>query len=60
MDAFNKIERRASIIETVEREEIYTVLAELLVQLRQQLGVQGAALVDEAALLDLFDRLREF
>ncbi|SFX77604.1 hypothetical protein SAMN03097694_3183 [Janthinobacterium lividum] len=60
VDVFNKIERRASIIETVEREEIYTVLAELLVQLRQQLGGQGAALVDEAALLDLFDRLREF
>ncbi|MCA1858935.1 hypothetical protein LE191_02280 [Janthinobacterium sp. HSC-3S05] len=60
VDAFNKIERRASIIETVEREEIYTVLAELLVQLRQQLGGQGAALVDEAALLELFDRLREF
>ena len=60
VDAFNKIERRASIIETVEREEIYAVLAELLAQLRQQLGGQGAALVDEAALLDLFDRLREF
>ncbi|EZP35926.1 hypothetical protein [Janthinobacterium lividum] len=60
VDVFNKIERRASIIETVEREEIYSVLAELLVQLRQQLGGQGAALVDEAALLDLFDRLREF
>ena len=60
VDVFNKIEQRASIIETVEREEIYSVLAELLVQLRQQLGGQGAALVDEAALLDLFDRLREF
>ena len=60
VDAFNKIERRASIIETVEREEIYSVLAELLAQLRQQLGGQGAALVDEAALLELFDRLREF
>ncbi|MBW3499093.1 hypothetical protein [Janthinobacterium sp. NKUCC08_JDC] len=60
VDAFNKIERRASIIETVEREEIYSVLAELLAQLRQQLCGQGAALVDEAALLDLFDRLREF
>ncbi|MEX0141780.1 hypothetical protein MRBLMS1_002618 [Massilia sp. LMS1-1-1.1] len=60
VDAFNKIERRASIIETVEREEIYAVLAELLAQLRQQLGGQGAALVDEAALLELFDRLREF
>lgn len=60
---FNKIERRASIIETVEREEIYSVLAELLAQLQQQLQQpdgQGAALVDEAALLDLFDRLREF
>ena len=60
VDAFNKIARRASIIETVEREEIYTVLAELLAQLSSQLGGQGAALVDEAALLDLFDRLREF
>ena len=60
VDAFNKIERRASIIETVEREEIYAVLAELLAQLRQQLGGQGATLVDEAALLELFDRLREF
>ena len=54
---FNKIERRTSIIETVEREEIYTVLAELLAQLVQQ---RGPALVDEAALLALFDRLRDF
>ncbi|MGK5059615.1 hypothetical protein ACQ4WY_22035 [Janthinobacterium sp. LB2P49] len=60
VDEFNKIERRASIIETVEREEIYTVLADLLTQLRGQLDGQGAALVDEVALLDLFDRLREF
>ncbi|MEF2268025.1 hypothetical protein V3C40_14695 [Janthinobacterium sp. LS2A] len=60
VDAFNKIERRASIIETVEREEIYSVLAELLVQLSGQLSGQGVVLVDEAALLDLFDRLREF
>ncbi|OEZ81216.1 hypothetical protein JAB6_42530 [Janthinobacterium sp. HH104] len=56
VDVFNKIERRASIIETVEREEIYSVLAELLAQL----AGQGTVLVDEAALLDLFDRLREF
>lgn len=56
-DAFNKMDRRSGIIETVEREEIYTVLAELLAQLAQQLG---PALVDEEALLDLFDRLREF
>ncbi|MGX9730395.1 hypothetical protein ACWYXO_07120 [Janthinobacterium aestuarii] len=60
VDVFNKIERRASIIETVEREEIYSVLAELLVQLSGQLSGQGVVLVDEAALLDLFDRLREF
>jgi hypothetical protein len=60
VEEFNKIERRTSIIETVEREEIYTVLAELLAQLQQQLGGQGATLVDEAALLELFDRLREF
>lgn len=57
VEQFNKIERRTSIIETVEREEIYTVLAELLAQLVQQ---RGPALVDEAALLALFDRLREF
>jgi hypothetical protein len=59
-DAFNKMDRRSGIIETVEREEIYTVLAELLSQLVRQLGGRGPALVDEAALLDLFDRLREF
>ncbi len=33
VDEFNKIERRSSIIETVEREEIYVVLAEVLAQL---------------------------
>ncbi|MGK5048287.1 hypothetical protein ACQ4WP_20690 [Janthinobacterium sp. GB4P2] len=60
VDAFNKINRRSGIIETVEREEIYTVLVELLAQLVQHLGDQGAAQVAEAALLELFDRLREF
>ncbi|TDY36293.1 hypothetical protein C8C89_4175 [Janthinobacterium sp. 75] len=60
VDAFNKMDRRSGIIETVEREEIYVVLVALLAQLVQQLGEQGAALVDEAALLELFDHLRDF
>ncbi|MGK5023664.1 hypothetical protein [Janthinobacterium sp. RB2R34] len=54
---FNKMDRRSSIIETVEREEIYSVLVDVLTQLESELG---AALVNQQRLLELFDRLREF
>lgn len=57
-DAFNQIDRRSSIIETVEREEIYTVLLQWLRQLQQPGQLHRS--FDEAALLELFDRLREF
>lgn len=48
---FNQIERRSSIIETVERDEIYVALEQVLTQ---------APLPDVAALYAVFDRLRDF
>ena len=57
--AFNKMDR-SGIIETVEREEIYSVLVDVLVQLETDLGEQGAALVNQERLYELFDRLRDF
>ena len=48
---FNQIERRSSIIETVERDEIYVALEQVLTQ---------AQLPEVAALYALFDRLRDF
>ena len=56
---FNKMER-SGIIETVEREEIYSVLADVLVQLETELGGQGPALVQQERLYELFDQLRDF
>nr|ABK64097.1 putative adventurous gliding motility protein [Janthinobacterium lividum] len=57
---FNQLDRRVGVIETVEREEIGTALASLLQQLVRHLGDRGVVLVDEAALLQRFDALREF
>ncbi|OEZ69338.1 hypothetical protein JAB5_35670 [Janthinobacterium sp. HH103] len=48
---FNQIERRSSVIETVERDEIYVALEQVLAQV---------PLRDVAALYALFDRLRDF
>ena len=48
---FNQIERRSNIIETVERDEIYVALEQVLAQVR---------LPEVAALYALFDRLRDF
>ena len=48
---FNQIERRSSIIETVERDEIYVALDQVLTQ---------AQLPDAAALYAVFDGLRDF
>ena len=48
---FNQIERRSSVIETVERDEIYVALEQVLAQV---------PLTDVAALYALFDRLRDF
>ena len=48
---FNQMERRSSIIETVERDEIYVALEPVLTQ---------APLPDVVALYAVFDRLRDF
>lgn len=54
-EAFNLIDRRSKAIETVEREEIYSVLFNVLNPLEQKLGEQGASLVDQSLLYQLFD-----
>ncbi|WP_374197312.1 hypothetical protein, partial [Janthinobacterium sp. UMAB-60] len=51
VSVFNQIERRSSIIETVERDEIYVALEQVLTQTQ---------LPDVAPLYALFDRLRDF
>ncbi len=56
---FNKMDR-SGMIETVEREEIYSVLVDVLKQLEQELGEQGAVLVRQERLYELFDQLRDF
>lgn len=56
---FNKMDR-SGMIETVEREEIYSVLVDVLKQLEEDLGEQGAALVQQDRLYELFDQLRDF
>ncbi|MFF2886135.1 hypothetical protein [Paenibacillus sp. NPDC057967] len=53
--AFNKMDRRSGFIETVEREEIYVVLVELL----QSFNDSGGE-ADMDAMLALFDSLREY
>ncbi|MFK4472860.1 hypothetical protein ABH897_002584 [Paenibacillus sp. RC73] len=59
-EAFNEMDRRIGFIETVEREEIYMVLAGLLDQVEQQLGEQRKAFVDRDPLFEIFDQLRDF
>ena len=54
---FNQIERRSSVIETVERDEIYVALEQVLTQVQQR---AGAARFDAASLYEVFDRLRDF
>ncbi len=55
---FNQIERRSSIIETVERDEIHVAFEQVLAQVQQQRG--AAQDIDAASLYALFDRLRDF
>ncbi|TXL80105.1 hypothetical protein D9O29_07585 [Pantoea vagans] len=59
-EAFNLIDRRSKAIETVEREEIYSVLFDVLNPLEQKLGEQGASLVNQSRLYQLFDQIRGF
>lgn len=60
VEEFNAIDRSASVIETVEREEIYCVLVDVLGQLEQDLGEPGGLMVNQERLTELFDQLREF
>ncbi len=58
-EAFNKMDRSSGFIETVEREEIYTVLEDLLSGAQQELSAAGVE-VDVNKLFGTFDRLRDF
>ena len=53
-EGFNKMDKRKYFIETVEREEIYTALDEMLDLLPEDLKV------DKERLLNLFDELKNF
>jgi DNA-binding LytR/AlgR family response regulator len=54
-ETFNKMDRRARFIETVEREKNYLVLVDLL----QSINVSGGG-ADIGALVELFDCLRDY
>ncbi|MFB6364111.1 hypothetical protein ACFCP7_08605 [Paenibacillus elgii] len=58
-EAFNKMDRRSGFIETVEREEIYTVLKDLLSVAQEQLSAAGVE-VDMDKLFNTFNKLRDF
>lgn len=59
---FNKMDAKTGFIETVEREEIYVVLTELLDQLNEQLELHqdDSVKVNHEELFEVFDRLRDF
>lgn len=59
-EAFNAMDRRSSSIETIEREEIAEVLFGLLSAIEQQRGDGVSQRFDKNAMMDLFDRLRDF
>ncbi|WP_458122125.1 hypothetical protein [Paenibacillus sp. Z6-24] len=60
-EAFNKMDKRKSFIDTIEREEIYAVLEQLLDQAELRYGQQKNPLpVDREQLYSLFDELRDF
>ncbi|WP_188066663.1 hypothetical protein [Brevibacillus brevis] len=56
---FNKMDRRTGFIETVEREEIFVVLDELLQSAKQNLATAGVE-VDVDELFTIFDQTRDF
>lgn len=58
-ETFNKIDRRTGFIETVEREEIFVVLDELLQSAKRNLGTAGVE-VDVDELFAIFDQTRDF
>lgn len=58
-EAFNAIDRRSNIIETIEREEIGEVLYGLLSRI-EQLTAGASEPFDKDPLMNLFDELRDF
>ncbi|MBG9794530.1 hypothetical protein ABD76_19335 [Paenibacillus dendritiformis] len=57
--AFNAMDKRAGFIETVEREEIFAVLEDLLQGAQSRLSAAGVR-IDTAKLFGVFDRIRDF
>ncbi|MFC9709789.1 hypothetical protein ACFTRD_16755 [Paenibacillus sp. NPDC056933] len=57
---FNKMDAKTGFIETIEREEIYVVLMELLDQLEQELGQDSAIEMNREEIYEVFDRMRDF
>ncbi|OMF15237.1 hypothetical protein BK131_10140 [Paenibacillus amylolyticus] len=59
---FNKMDAKTGFIETIEREEIYVVLTELLDQLQQNLELRqdDSFKVNHEELYEIFDCLRDF
>lgn len=58
-ETFNKMDRRTGFIETVEREEIFVVLDDLLQAAKQNLSAAGFE-VDVHKLYTVFDETRDF
>lgn len=58
-ETFNKMDRRTGFIETVEREEIFVVLDELLQSAKQNLSATGVE-IDVEELFAIFDQTRDF
>ncbi|WP_429842527.1 hypothetical protein [Brevibacillus sp. FIR094] len=58
-ETFNKMDRRTGFIETVEREEIFVVLDELLQSAQRNLATAGVEL-DVDQLFAIFDQTRDF
>ena len=53
-EGFNKMDKRKYFIETVEREDIYSALVEILDLLPAELAI------DKEGLLRIFDEMRDF
>lgn len=61
-ETFNQMEAKANFIETIEREEIYNALVELLDQLESQPGIDqtSAIKVNRKELDEVFEHRRDF
>lgn len=57
--AFNAMDKRTGFIETIEREEIFVVLEELLQGAQSRLSAAGVE-IDTAKLFSMFDQIRDF